>query len=190
MTRGYLYYVCSYKNNHHTGLEHNCTARSIRADKAETEAWADIERVMRNATEFERLLRKVQREEDATFEPMRAELEAIDGLLQDADHEADEIGATMRVARGRVGERIQKQMDDCNARIAELTMQRQKLITKLGERQYTDEAITELLQLGDDIRAGLDNPTFDDKRRSLELLKAKVMVTRGTVRVTIVPHLS
>ena len=189
MTRGYLYYACSYKNNHHTGLEHNCTAKSIRADKAETEAWGDIEKAMRNAAEFEELLREAQRKEDTTYEPMRAELEAIDGLLQDADREADEIGATMRIARGRVGERIQKQMDDCNARIAELTTRRQKIVAKLGERQFTDDAITELLQLGEDIRAGLDNPTFDDKRRYLELLKAKVTVTQGVVCVTIVPNL-
>jgi hypothetical protein len=85
----------------------------------------------------------------------------------------------MRIAKGKVGERVQKQQDDCNARIDELTKRREKLLAELGARRLTDDAIAEIMQYARDVREGIQNPDLDTKRRVLESLGVKVTIKEG-----------
>jgi site-specific DNA recombinase len=178
------YYSCSWRNNHYSGAEtRTCWARSVRADAIEADIWDEIRGLFQDLDRLWADLKAAQQNELTAQDPKRAELEAVEGLLKDTDSDADEIAATMRIAKGKVGERVQKQQDDCNARIAELTARREKLIAELGARKLTDDAIEKIMQFARDTREGIEDATFDDKRRTLENLDVRVTVTPGKYRL-------
>ena len=45
--------------------------------------------------------------------------------------------------------------------------------------ELTDTLIDDLMQFGETVAMGLQRPTFDDKRRWLEILGVRVTVTNG-----------
>ncbi len=50
--------------------------------------------------------------------------------------------------------------------------------------ELTERNIDNLLEFREAVAVGLENPTFEDKRRWLEILQAKVTVTNGIAVVT------
>jgi len=173
------YYGCTYRTRRIEKLEGRCAARKVRADAIEVDIWGEIEELFSDLDRLWDDLKKAQQRELAEQDPKRDELQAVEGLLQDADRDADEIAAAMRIAKGKVGERVQKQQDDCNARIDELTKRHEKLIAELGARKLKDDAIETMMQFARNMRAGIENATFEDKRRTLETLDVQVIVTPG-----------
>jgi site-specific DNA recombinase len=180
---GVLYYRDSWEKTHHQRLEGGCVNKSIRASAIEADIWDEIRGLFQDPDRLWADLKAAQQNELTAQDPTRAELEAVEDLLRDAERDADEIAETMLIARGRVGERVQKQMDDCNTRITELTARRENLIAQLGTRKLTDAAIETIMQFARDIRAGIEGATFEEKRRTLENLDVQVTVTPGKYHV-------
>ena len=156
-----------------------CKEKSIDGDQAEAYVWACIKRKFENIDELWEELKAAQQGELFAQDPKRDELQAVEDFIAQADREADEIAATMRIAKGRVGERVQKQQDDCNARLEGYHKRRGELIAELGARHLTDDAIEDILGYARDARAGIENATFEDKRRAFEHLKIGVTIEGG-----------
>ena len=72
---------------------------------------------------------------------------------------------------------IQQANDD---RHAKLTAERDRLLAELqAASQFTAEALARAMQFRADIIEGLKHPTFEDKRRYLELLQVQVTIKDG-----------
>ena len=69
-------------------------------------------------------------------------------------------------------------------RYHKLIIRRDVVQAELDKRVITDDEIADMVCFSSDVALGLSNPTWDDKRRWLELLKTKVEVKDGTAWVT------
>jgi len=129
------------------------------------------------------MLRDAQEREAESLAPKRDDLEHIEAMLGDCDMEATECAVAMRIAKGRVKEKLERQQDEINARYEALSTRREKLHADLGARQLTDDRVSNALQFREDFELGMKNPTFDDKRQMLETLKVEVTVQGGKASV-------
>ena len=78
-----------------------CKEKSIDADQAEAYVWACIKRKFENVDELWEELKAAKQNEVDALNPVRAELQAVEDFIAQADQEADEIALAMRQAKGR-----------------------------------------------------------------------------------------
>jgi hypothetical protein len=84
-----------------------------------------------------------------------------------------------------VGGILKKQIDDVNTRHAALCAERDALIAEIEAGALSDEQIAAMLAtFSEDVITGLQNATFEDKRRALEDLQVKVFIEGEQARVT------
>lgn len=100
---------------------------------------------------------------------------------QSISNEATKLAATVKKVRGVVGDQLQSDINQINKRHIDLCVERDTLQTAVNARTLTDEDIAAALQFREDTIAGLQNPTFDDKRRMLEILQVRSTVKDGVV---------
>ena len=86
-------------------------------------------------------------------------------------------------ASGAVGRALEEKTREVNARFDALTRRRDELQAELTKRQLTDEAVNAALSFRQDVVAGIQDPTFETKRRVLEMLGVQVKIEAGTYRV-------
>jgi hypothetical protein len=86
-----------------------------------------------------------------------------------------------RNAGGRAGEKCEQGIADANARYANYKARYEKLTVELGAKNLTDDAIDEMTRFAEDVRAGIDEATYEDKRRYMEMLRIKVPIKDGQV---------
>ena len=72
--------------------------------------------------------------------------------------------------------KFEAEMVDVNQRHEALIKERDEFQRALSTSTLTDEQITALLQYREDVVIGLQQPTFESKRRNLELLQVSVTV--------------
>jgi hypothetical protein len=70
--------------------------------------------------------------------------------------------------------------DEIEARLAELETRKAALKAEITAQVTTDEDIHDIVTYSKDALEGLDNPTFEQKRRWLEVLKVEVYLTSQT----------
>ncbi len=172
-----FYYMCDGARN--VVAKRQCQEQVIRAEILERQIWEGLERRTRDIEKLTSDLYAAQQEELDSSEPKRAELQAIEVLIEQADQEANEIATALRKATGRVGDKLQAQQDEVNARIDALIERRAKLQAELGARLLTDDAIGDIVQFARDVREGIKNADFDAKRRMLETLGVKITIKAG-----------
>ena len=153
-----------------------CHEPLVRADVIEPMIWDGVKTRAKDLTQLERELKLAQQGEIDNQAPKREELENIEGMLADAERDAAEIGRALRIAQGAVEQSLKRDMDEVNARCDRLTRRRAELQAELAARRLTDEAVGEILAYARDVREGIDNATFDDERRTLELLLVHVWI--------------
>jgi site-specific DNA recombinase len=176
------YYSCMWRNNYHERLEPRpCFEKMVKADAVELGVWDEIYKFFFDAEQFERSLRIAQQAELDTMVPQRDELESIEAMIAEAEHEAGQIGRALIDASGIVKKSLEKDMQPVNVRYEALTARRDELITKLGARRLTDDAIAALIQYRQDTIEGMKQSEASDKRRILEMLGVKVKVVGGQV---------
>jgi hypothetical protein len=164
-----------------------CTEKPIRANAAEKNVWEYIERHFSNLDRLGDELKAAQQDEFDRQEPKRVELENVEAMLADAERDAEKIARAMKDAEeGAVKRSLQRDEREVNARCDELTKRRDKLQAELGARLLTDERIARMVQYARDVREEMENPTFDDKRRYLQMLGAQAQVEHGRVWVSCV----
>jgi site-specific DNA recombinase len=175
------YYVC--QTVHQTWVKRTCKQKSIRAGKIETRVWEYVKGLMENATQYEDLLREAQRAEEDALTPKQEELATVEKLFADCEQEAAQCAAALLKASGAVGRALEEKTREINARFDALSKRRGELQAELTKRQLTDEAVNAALSFRQDVVAGIQDPTFETKRRVLEMLGVQVKIEAGTYRV-------
>jgi hypothetical protein len=114
---------------------------------------------------------------------LQISLDHVIALLKDTEKEADEIAPASRKVKGLVGERLQKQADEINQRYEALTRRKSKLQQDFAV-ELIENIIRNLLRYREAVAVGLENPTFEDRRRWLEILQTTVTVMTGIAVIT------
>lgn len=126
----------------------------------------------------------MQRAEQETLAPKRDELQSIEKLIQDTETEAAEVARGFaRVGGGLVGRKLEEQVKEVEARYAALTKRRDELNAKLSTYRLNDENLKAALRFREDVIAGLQGPTSEDKRRILEILGVQVTIKDGQAQI-------
>jgi hypothetical protein len=139
--------------------------------------------LVKDPLEFEFRLRQAQANEAAKMLPQRRELEHVLALLTNTEKEADQIANAAKKVKGLVGERLQHQADEVNQRY-EAILKRQSELQEALAVELTESTIKNLLRYREAVAVGLESPTFEDRRRWLEILKTTVTVTNGLAVIT------
>ena len=84
----------------------------------------------------------------------------------------------MTRAKGLVAVILQQQADEVDKRFQVLAARKSQLPESLA-LDLTDRVIDNLMRFRETVAIGLPDPTFNDKRRWLEMLRFKVIVTNG-----------
>jgi site-specific DNA recombinase len=178
--KSYRCYECICRYNRYAGLEKQfCNARAVRADWIEAAVWESIVGIFSDTARFESLLRIAQQDELSALDPKQDEFKAIQGMIADTEREAVEIGQALRRAGGIVAKSLEKNMQEVNKRYVALCKRLDVLQAELSTARLNDNAIQDVLQFAQDIRAGIENADYETKRRNLELLQVRVIVDDG-----------
>jgi site-specific DNA recombinase len=160
-----------------------CIEPLVKGRLIEEVTWNYIIGLVKDARKFEEKLREAQADEAAAMKPKQNELQHVIALLTETEREADEIARAARKVKGLVGERLERQAEEVNRRYHALTRRKGELEQSLTA-ELTDNAINNLLQFREAVALGLENPTFEDRRRWLEILQTRVTVTHGIAVIT------
>jgi site-specific DNA recombinase len=179
-------YVCNSRGWGVQTREKKCFQKQIRCERIDTIVWESIKGLFADLDRLWDDLRAAQQGELDAQDPKRAELQAIEDFIAQADREADEIALAMRQAKGRVAESLQRQQDDLNARLEGYHKRRGELVAELGARRLTDDAIQDIMTFARDVRIGIDEADFETKRRVIELLDVQVSADDDKVQVSCV----
>ena len=169
-------YICT-KRYEFVG-EHNCREPQIPGSLIESVAWDYIMGLIKNPVGFEEKLRQAQANEVAMVQPKQKELEHVIALLKDTEIEADEIARATRTVKGIVGKKLEQQSEEVDKRYHALMQHKSQLQEALAV-ELTEDTIDNLLHFRKTVDLGLENPTFEDRRRWLEILQVTVTVTGG-----------
>lgn len=180
----YYYYYCSRKYGSGVSIGTEvCYAPIIRGYKLEYIAWGYILRLLTNAQEFESKLREAQELEAEQMQPKQRELESVLSLLEQTEREAEEAATALSQVKGIVGKKLQIQADELDRRYQALLARKEKLESEL-ENELSNQTIDDIMQYREAVAVGLNNPTPEDRRLWLELLKTQVIVSNGEAVVT------
>jgi hypothetical protein len=73
--------------------------------------------------------------------------------------------------------------DEIEARIDELEARKTTLEAQIAEQVIADEDIRDIVMYSRDAAVGLDDPTFEQKRRWIEILQVQVELTSQTTAI-------
>jgi len=149
--------------------------KSVREDVLVPLAWEYITDLVKDPVKRRQRLKAAQQAELNALQPKRERLEHIKGLLEACDKEALELKQALRKAQGRVGELLQIDMDEVNARYEKLTQEQGSLEEEIASGTLTDEEIEAIeIIFADDCYAGLEDPTTEEMQRTFRVLDLKI----------------
>ncbi len=134
---------------------------------------------------FEKALYDAQDAERQAVKPKQERLETVDKLIAECEVESEGLTAALaQVPKDGVMSRtIKKNIAELEKRYTDLSEERSKIEKVLSNQILTDEDITEALQFREDAIVGMHNPTFENMRRSLEVLRLNVVVKSTQVTI-------
>lgn len=157
------------------GLEKpRCTAtkKLIRAEILEDTAWQYILDAIANSEELESRLREAQRLELEAKQPKRERLSLALEMIAEAEAEAGKLAqAIARSPGGIVGDALERQAADVNARHVKLCRERDNLQAEIEAQELTDGDIADVVSFWAAVKAGLENATLEERRYYLETLR-------------------
>jgi hypothetical protein len=165
--------------------------KPVRADRLEARVWQYILDLWSNKRRFERALRLAKKSAEDAAQPLRDRYELVLTMLAECEVEATKLAEAIRQTPkgGIVARALQSQVDEVEKRYSALCRERDELTASLQQEGLTEAEIQNQLRFREDVRKGMHNPTFEDKRRNLELLRVQVSVSTGRARVRcIVPR--
>jgi hypothetical protein len=185
---GYWYYCCSAHEKHYD-LENRCQQKKIRGDYLEVYVWSYVLDLLTDRNRFEAALRDAQESERQAAQPKQERLETIYDLIAECEAESEEISAILaQVPKdGLMSRTIKSKITELENRYAGLCEERDQIERELNTQQFTDEDISGGLQFREDVITGMQNPTFEDMRRCLEILRLRVIIqgTEGKLKCII-----
>lgn len=153
-----------------------CREPRVKGPLIEAATWDYVMALITSPEWFEEKLRAAQASEFDSTQPKQKELEHVVALLEQAEKEAADVARAMSKTGGLVARKLEQQAQEIDRRYAALTTRKAELEEALAF-QLTDKSIENLLQFRETVAAGLQNPTFEDKQRWLEILQVSVRVT-------------
>jgi site-specific DNA recombinase len=184
-SRGRMAYRCYRDKARRLEYDSKC-GRYIRCDLLDPIVWGYVLDVATDPTRFRQLLIEAQQRELEALQPKRERLTMVEGLITQAETEATRLAHALADSpQGVVGGILKKQIDDVNTRHAALCGERNTLIAEIEAGALSDEQIAAMLAtFSEDVIVGLQNATFEDKRRALEDLQVQVFIEGEQARVT------
>ena len=179
------WYRCARHGRYFAGLEEKqCTEKAARGDVLETVVWEYVLDLWSNRERFEKALRAAQVAEQEAEQPKREQLAIVLEQIAESEAEAAKLAdAIKNVKGGAVGRALQEKIDHLESLYAAQLCKRDELQAALDTNQLTDDSIELALRFREDVVVGMQNPTFEDKRRALEFLRTQVTVKDGKARV-------
>jgi len=158
--------------------ERVCVKIRVNADVIEKWVWAYVLEVMTSRKRFEKALRDAQKSEQKASESRREQLAVVSEQIVESEVEAAKLAeAAKSITGGVVGKALLERIDQLETLYAQQIHKRDELQVALSAQRLTDMNIATALRFREDVMVGLQNPTYEDKRRTLELLKVEVTVT-------------
>ena len=166
-----------------------CLEPSVRGEVIEPLIWDHVMRLITDPEAFEERLRQAQAQEAHGVKPRQTELEHVEALILQSEKEADSIARAIRKTSGLVAARLEQQAHEVDRRYQALCSRKAELQEAL-KLELTDDMVENLMQFREIVAEGLGNPSFEDKRRWLELLQVHVSVTNGQAVISCRLHRS
>jgi site-specific DNA recombinase len=162
-----------------------CKTKAIRANIVEAKVIGWIRRLIENPEKLEANLREAQRRQLEAIEPKREQVENINALITTAEKELVENLSLMHglEENSRRYKKLKLDGDEIEARIDELEARKTALEAQIAEQVIADEDIRDIVMYSRDAAVGLDNPTFEQKRRWIEILQVQVELTSQTTAI-------
>lgn len=140
--------------------------------------WTTVADMLKNPQTIIANLREAQAEKEAKIAPDREYLERC----QDERTKmiARRENATLLYIDGRHDKAwLDSQIDEFDRHIADLDAKIKKLTEALAEAEIDATAVTTIEQFCEEIRQGIDNATFEQKREVIRILDITAIVQRG-----------
>lgn len=183
-SRGVSRYACNGARNALPSLQCRCTQPSILVEPADDEAWRYVLRLM-TGDDFEGKLRDAQAREQARKQPKCDRLQEIAAHMAALDAEAERIAGELA---GGVGERVKVKLKArsmvIDEDIAALEDERRRLQASIAGEAISDAQIETLMQLRQEVQAGIEHATFEDKQRIFEGFNVSAVAEGYMLRVT------
>jgi site-specific DNA recombinase len=177
----YAYYKCkgTDRSNYPDGKA--ICSGVIRAELVDTIVWEAINDFLKNPEQIIDVLRTNQAEFERQESPLRLSLDSTTALLVEAKQERDRL--VNGYTKGFITEaEFEHKGKEALERIQALTEQEQRLQGQLSKQTIPDHLIDDITAVCEQIRVGIENFTFDEKRHVLELLNIEAVVQRGATR--------
>jgi site-specific DNA recombinase len=174
----WFYYGCQKHDRYDKYPGERCPQKRLRGDLLENVVWNKILDLMTDGESYEQALYDAQEEERRALEPKRERLETVNKLLVRCEKEADELINTRDTLTGCLMKKvIEQKAVELEKQYASLEQERDELESALNAKALTDEEVTAALKFREDVMTGMLNPTFEDKRFVLEVLRVSVVMT-------------
>ncbi len=180
------WYYCCHSHEKHYDLESRCQQKKVRGDYLDAYVWEYVLDLWTDRERFEKALYEAQEVERQAVRPKRERLEMINNLIAECEVESEGLSAALAQVsiNGLLSQTIKKNITELEKRYADLIRERNETERALNIQQLTNEDIASAMQFREDVILGMQNPTFEDMRRSLDVLRVKVTVkgTEGKVK--------
>ncbi|MBI4772004.1 MAG: hypothetical protein HY784_16710 [Chloroflexi bacterium] len=142
--------------------------------------WQWVKEIMQHPDHLADGLRGEQAEAERANSALRERLAIIDDRLADTQRQLEQL-LDLYLSGGFPKEILTERRARLEKDGADLTRERAELSAHLQAVLLTDEQIAEIESYCAEVREGLDNATFEDKRRYFELLdvRGKLAVENG-----------
>lgn len=162
-----------------------CAIKAINADIVEAKVIGWLRKLIENPETLEDNLREAQRLQLEASEPKRGQVENIDALIATAEQElADNLSLMHGLEpNSRRYKKLKLDGDEIEARIDQLEARKRALEGEIIEEVIADEDIRDIVTYSRDAREGLDDPTYEQQRRWLDVLRVQVELTSQTTAI-------
>lgn len=177
--RGYYEYRCASPSKRSViGSDERCHESLVRGPVIEELVWKYVLELVTNPETLRERLLEAQKAVLESLSTHNGSLDALEGLIEETEREANEIAAAMPRTHGIVSSKLQEQADKISERHAALCSRRAKIEAEMSEALagITDKNITDIVEFSRLVQKGLSNPTDLEKRRWLEYLGIEVQI--------------
>ena len=176
-------YYCTRRHINRMLSGEPCHEPNISSKLIERFTWDYVMGLIADPVQFEHKLRQAQAQEAATMQPKQKELENLIALLNDTEREADIIALEIRKAKGIIRAKLEQHGEEVDKRYQALTKRKTEL-EEVATFELTESTMDNLLEFRKAVEVGLENPTFEDKRRWLEILQVTIAVRERHAVIT------
>lgn len=146
-----------------------CDMPTVRADIVDDTVWQWVKRILMDPPSLAEGLRASQSENQQTNQALQERLALIDAQLTDTQCQLTKL-LDLYLDGAFPKEVLTERKMRLETTIAELTRERDDIDTHIRSVAVTDEQIAEIEAFCAEVRVGLENATFEDKRRYFDLL--------------------